>query len=707
LSDKCVTVRSNVWKLPSNAWKSRRKRMKCVRGITWVCLLGCAMAIFAGQGTLDISSVRSGVKVLKGYSGVPDRQGVLEYYDLKLPEIKRAVYYRGKWWPYGGNRVYGEVLNRESLEGGIFSILELKTGDYLAVLPLCGEQAYAWFAPENGVLKLRLGTRGNAAVKGNLPVVSWARADSPYLAANKAWKQATETEQIRGWMKMRGQKSYPEIFKYLGWCSWEAFHKKISSDKLVSAFKMLEANELPVRYILVDNGHFSPDTLMPKPDTFPHGYKPLTVLRNEQSIKWVGMWHALLGNPNAMSPGNPPVIAGAMMQLHNGRCVPKPDAQSIETFMRYLVSRSKRDGIDFVKVDFCGTLLSFYAGTEKAKVTALFPESAENAIGNPSAAATLFSRIYQQVIEEEFDGLLNCNWHVPHFIFNSLNNVLGRCGPDYKRNVKRARECVFISFSTIPWLGQVYWGDHDMFDSSDTLAARMMAISKALSGGPAYLSDEPADLVPEEVWPLCYLDGLLLRPLAPGAPVPEDIFMNEDDEQLYRVMAPLPNKAAAFACYNLQGDGKKPEPVIRTKITAEHYRAASSMIQPWTGEWDVPPEGLLVYDHQTKTARRLPGDGYPVELAGFGEYLLQFSPIQNGWSVIGRTDKYLSAAAVKILECGKKKLRVKLHESGPLAIWTENGKPTAKGIQFIDRGNGLFIADLPVRAESLIITIRK
>ena len=131
------------------------------------------------------------------------------------------------------------------------------------------------------------------------------------------------------------------------------------------------------------------------------------------------------------------------------------------------------------------------------------------------------------------------------------------------------------------------------------------------------------------------------------------------------------------------------------------------MIQPYPGEWEVPAEGLLVYDHQTKSAKRLPKDGYGVELAGFGAHLIQFSPIQNGWSVIGRTDKYLSAAAVEILECGKKKLKLKRHESGPLAIWVEKGTPKAKGVKFADQGNGLFVANLPVKAESPVITIKK
>lgn len=657
--------------------------------------------------SIDCAAVERQALVLKDYSGTPDQHGVLEYFDLKIPPVKQATYWRGEWWPYGGNRACGEVLSKDSEEGGLFSILQLTDGTYLAILPLCGDQAWAWFAPESGTLKLKLGTKGTASVSGDLPVVAWVRADSPYAAASEVWKLATETDQIKGHMKLRSEKTYPEMFNYLGWCSWEEFKKEISSDLLVGAFQSLEKNELPVRYMLVDDGHFSDETLMPKSDTFPEGYKPLTDLRNEKGIKWVGMWHALLGEAKGLEPGNPPAIADSMMTMHNGKAVPKTDEQSIRTFMVYLFSRSKKDNIDFVKVDFCGTLLPFIAGTEETKAASDFPETNEHAIGNPSAMATLYSRIYQDVAEEQFKGLLNCNWHVPHFIFNSGNNSVGRAGPDYKLTVERARRSIFTNYSSIPWLGQVAWGDHDMFHSTDTLAVRMMAISKALSGGPAYLSDHPEHIVPNEVWPLCYLDGRLLRPLAPGAPLPDDIFMNQDDQRLYRAMAPLPNRSVAVACYNLLGDGKKAEPILNTKITSEHYESASGMIQPFSNDWKNPAEGLLVYDFQTGKATKLPEAGYPVEIAGFGEYLIQLSPIQQGWSVIGRTDKYLSAAAVEVISCSDDSLEVYMPESGPLTIWLDEGLPVGEGIVFTELQPSLFEIKLPVVAQGVKLQIKR
>lgn len=668
----------------------------------YLCVFG---ATVLSAELLELSEKGSGVEVVRAYSGVPDKEGVLERYALKVPAYSQAVYYRGEWWPYGGNRVFGEVLSADSKEGGLFSILQLKDGDYLALLPLCGDQAYAWFAPEKGELTLKLGTKGTDSVEGDMPLLAWARAGSPYEAANKVWIQASKVPQIEGYMKMREAKDYPEMFKYLGWCSWEEFKKNISEQLLVDAFRTLEENELPVRYMLVDDGHFSLETLMPKADTFPNGYNALTELRSEEGIRWVGMWHALLGDMKAMGAGDPPELADLMREVHNGRWIPKPDEESIRKFMNYLLRQSREDDIDFVKVDFCGTLLPYAGGVEVEKVASDYPDTNENAIGNPSAMATLFSRIYQETVEEQFDGLLNCNWHVPHFIFNSGECVVGRSGPDYKLTVDRARRSIFNNFSSIPWLGQLSWGDHDMFHSTDTLAVRMMAISKALSGGPTYLSDNPEHIVPEAVWPLCYLDGELPRPLAPGAPLPEDIFMNQDDERLFRAMAPLPNRSVALASFNLLGDGKSALPALSARILPKHYGAASGMIQPYRGEWALPAEGLLVYDFQTESAERLSEDGYEVSLAGFGEHLVQLSPIEKGWSVIGRVDKFLSAATVEVLSRSRKRLKVRLHEAGPFAVWLAEGRPVADDVAFQDLGNGLFVAEMPIQAKERVLTI--
>lgn len=53
-----------------------------------------------------------------------------------------------------------------------------------------------------------------------------------------------------------------------------------------------------------------------------------------------------------------------------------------------------------------------------------------------------------------------------------------------------------------------------------------MARSKAISGGPVYLSDAPEMFAKENILPLIDTDGKLFRPVAPAVPTPESILIN-------------------------------------------------------------------------------------------------------------------------------------------------------------------------------------
>jgi hypothetical protein len=258
----------------------------------------------------------------------------------------------------------------------------------------------------------------------------------------------------------------------------------------------------------------------------------------------------------------------------------------------------------------------------------------------------------------------------------------------------------------MPWLGQIAWGDHDMFHSSDKAAGRMMAVSKAISGGPVYLSDRYAQLVSENILPLCYSDGYLLRPLAPASPLPEDLFRSMDEPRLYRAMAPLRNKTAVFEIYNFQADPQSEPVELTTTITPADYQSVSGMIQPYPGKWDLPSEGLVVYDYYKRTAAKF-NQSYDVAIKGFGDCLLQVSPVLYGWSVIGRVDKYLPAAAVDVVSCNDQQLTLHFREAGPFSVWLDAGKPKVDGLEFVDKGNGLYEAVMEVKSAPVTVMIEK
>jgi len=222
------------------------------------------------------------------------------------------------------------------------------------------------------------------------------------------------------------------------------------------------------------------------------------------------------------------------------------------------------------------------------------------------------------------------------------------------------------------------WLDQDMAHSSDQVAGQLLCISKALSGGPVYLSDDPKFFYAPNVRPLAFDDGELLRPLAPAVPAPENVFSDPLQEgKAYKVVSPQPGHATAVGVYNLT----EKNVAVETTITAEDYRAASAMLQPYPGPWPVPKEGLVVYDWMTGKASRL-SSGHRTSLPIYSMRLFHLLPIRNGWAVIGRTDKYLSPAGVEVVQSDERSLTLRLKENGPVAIWSASGTLESKDAVF-------------------------
>ena len=46
---------------------------------------------------------------------------------------------------------------------------------------------------------------------------------------------------------------YPEIFEYLGWCSWDAFQIRVSEENLLQKCEELKEKQIPVKWAILDD----------------------------------------------------------------------------------------------------------------------------------------------------------------------------------------------------------------------------------------------------------------------------------------------------------------------------------------------------------------------------------------------------------------------------------------------------------------------
>lgn len=664
---------------------------------------------------------------IQNFSGTPNEKEIIKTYSVKLPDFENAIYFGSDGRDVTGyvpsNRGYMWVLDSKfnlandpivkktagtyggkPTANGTFSVFKLKNGKYLAVLPLVGEKSMGYFHYKKETLpQLNITTLGTAKVEGEVPILAYAVGNNIYEASQKVWNNVIKSDLKGVTAKLRSEKVYPEYWKYLGWCSWEEYRDMINEKLMTEAMENIYASKLPIRWVLVDEG---PQTYQGirkdrfqvglssfeiDKKKFPNGFSPLMKYKKEDGIKWMGIWQHQAGLYKGIDPNN---SMGEKMNEHfekmpSGNYMVKPNFKSQYAFFEGLFGYTKEAGFDFVKIDFQGPQFLGYKGSENAVY-----------------AHTQTTKALEAVCKDNNFGLMNCFAHDMTWAFNSSQSLVTRASQDYRSGkASAARIQTYQCYNNKLWMGNVVWGDHDMFHSNDTLCNRLMAVSKAVAGAPVYISDAPKEIISDVVIPLCYKDGEIIRPIAPALPLPESFFVDPVyQKNMYRVIAPLSNGAASIVCYNIY-DGDTPV-TLKGKITKNDYVNASAMIQPYPGEWKLPKEGLIAYDYFTKTVYDLKND-VDVELTGLKDKLFHLLPIQNNWAIIGNTNKYLSPVTVLEPSYSGSSVSFKVKEEGEIALYLKSGSPVSDGLQFIKKENGLWLCNITKEKVNTVITIVK
>lgn len=128
-----------------------------------------------------------------------------------------------------------------------------------------------------------------------MPVLAWSFGSNTNEASYLLFSRLLKHDEYKKTMRLRYQKDYPEMFKYLGWCTWEQYKKDINSELLKNEIIKLKTIDLPIRYAIIDDGHLSSrsakniknqlTSFLPN-DKFPQGFSPLLSLREPG---WFGM----------------------------------------------------------------------------------------------------------------------------------------------------------------------------------------------------------------------------------------------------------------------------------------------------------------------------------------------------------------------------------------------------------------------------------
>ncbi len=547
-----------------------------------------------------------------------------------------------------------------------FIIWQDELGDYGAMIPLVGAGMRSILYGAEGKIEARASSYVSDFVpKDVVPMLAIAEGENPYQVVKSLYEYAMEK---MGWPgKLRWQKPYPEVFEYIGWCSWNAHYTNIDHQKLIEHAKIYKGKNFPIGFFLIDDGWLSIapyknpllthssylTSFEADKEKFPQGLKGVVEELKSMGVKYVGVWHTFQGYWSGVL--NNSELAkkekDALFAYSKKGSIPHPLDGKGEKFYSDWYEFLKKAGIDFVKVDNQSTMSSLV----KDKIPISFAMAGEQ-------------RNLQRSAGKYFNyNVINCMEMNIDVVYHWWGTNIGRTSTDYIPKVtNNPRAHIHKNIMNALWFTNLSYPDYDMFQTHN-IGAQMHAVARAISGGPIYTTDEAGKEKLEVLYPLIFSDGKILRPDQPALPTRDSLF---EDPRFHR------KSLKAFTISQNKGI-----------VAGFNVNYLNLSVAGKYSPKDV--DGLLgeqfaVYEYFSHKLEKMKKDeAHSFKLKPYQTKLWIFSPIKNGFASIGLIDKYISPKAILKEQIKEKQVKIKLYEGGRFLAYSEreprkiliNGKP--------------------------------
>ena len=438
--------------------------------------------------------------------------------------------------------------------------------------------------------------------------------------------------------KLKKDKRYPEIFEYLGWCSWDAFQHYITPDKILAKCKEFKDKNIPVKWIILDDTwndvkSIDNETKVSRelndweaaPERFPEGLKKCVEDIKKQYDLKVGIWHPTSGYWYGINPDGP--LAKRIPELleytipgfyaDGPRLMHSFDKKKIEKYYDIQHKFYKDCGIDFTKVDNQGA----------AQRHCYFKGGIGQCVSNLHSAIEKAAKKYYG------GALINCmGMPIDNFwnrTYSNVNRFSGDFQPeDRKWFIQHLLQCSYNTYSQ----GTINTGDWDMWWSDDE-QAKKNAILRAMSGGPIYVSDKLDRSIRDVIMPTVFSDGRIIRLQKQTSITRDCIFEDaENNGKIFKVFN-THNGCGIISAFNLD----KEEKTVSGTVSVEDI-------------YGLKKGRYLIYNWFTKEYQEISsGEKLEVSLENYDDFrLFIIVPVKNNKAVIGLKEKYMTPATVKV-----------------------------------------------------------
>lgn len=590
-----------------------------------------------------------------------------------------------EYWtrPYYGEQISDMPYDTQALLWKGFN-------EYYYMLPVCDDEYKSILSGNKQGMDMVLFTGASGYDKCDTLACVFGVDTDPFSLSYKVSEAGIKNTNTPG--RLRTDRRYPELFEYLGWCSWDAFQLWVNTEGVLDKAQEFRDKNLPVKWFIIDDMwaevknnddlETTHDTALwsfeADPGRFPGGLETLVEkLKEDYGIK-TGVWHPITGYWTGIDPEGP-IAQKYPHFLHTtpgGRLLPSLDIQSGFMLWNAWHSLLHKQGVEFVKVDNQSFIRGFYKnGISICKIAKQMHEALEASTG------------------VNFDNnLINCMgmasenmWHRP---LSAISRSSGDFLPDHPQSFSsHALQNSFNSYVYGPFI----WCDWDMWWSYDTQGVKS-SVLRAVSGGPVYLSDKLGKTKAENVWPIILSSGRIIRCDRPGLPTADCLVK---DSRINGIPLKIWNTckgAGIVAAFNVSTEGKP----VKGELTIQNV--------PY-----LKGDRFILYEYFSRTARCIDkNDKIEFALNTDDAVLFIVIPMNNDFVPIGLVDKYVSPGTIKYSSHNPCSNVVVLEEGGHFGFYSNkmpekifvNGEETAW--EFV---NGLYLVDCQYYRQEVIIKV--
>jgi raffinose synthase len=604
-----------------------------------------------------------------------------------LPAVRRyvAIFRYDPWWvkPGVGTTIDGVPCETQCLLG------ELTDGRYLVLLPLLDGPFYSALQGEaDATLTLVAETGDPAVVATEVTALFVAVGEDPYALMTAA---AASAAAAMGRGRLRGEKPLPAFVDHFGWCTWDAFYGEVSHEKIQQGLESFAAGGVNPRFLIIDDGWLS---LKVQPTgekrlasfeadagKFPGGlWQTVAMAKGEFDIERIFVWHTLQGywggvdgealpryRVDAMARSYSPGLLTQFPNANNaewmgkivGLVAPDDSYRFFQDFHRFLADQ----GIDGVKVDNQGSLDGLGHGH-----------------GGVASLMGTYHEALEGAVQTHFLGnLINCMSVSLNMAYQTKASTVTRSYTDFWPNDPASHGLhQYANAINCLWLGEFIHPDWDMFQSGHAMGA-YHAASRAISGGPVYVSDKPDGHDFAVLRKLVLSDGTIPRAEGIARATRDCLFTDPTTDDVLLKIFNTNHRAGVVGLFNARYHAEEGERVTLTGTVSP------ADVEGLTGT------RFAVYAHEARTLTLCDAAAsLPVTLPELAFELFTFVPIEAGVAPIGLADKYNSAGAITAKGPDPRGgYFVALRDGGDFLAWCE----TAPAAVFVDDAAADFTYD--------------